>query len=172
MDMSTRDKIMLFKTSPVTVQYQGWSEMDKLMNKEIPRFARFLLDWPMPEECVAEEARFGVKHWHDKELFEQSLFQSADSVTTEVLVTFLQDYFTNNPSKTTWVGPCIQLHTDMSLVFEGIMRNIKPRQLATCLGKLQKSGRHLKTQRSSKMRVWTIDKQFLADHDEEILKDE
>ena len=167
MDLSTRDKIMLFRASALNVQYESWAEMAKILARELPNFARFLIEWEMPDECIADEARFGVKPYHDKQMFDQSIHQSADSVTTEVLVTFLHDFFETNPKAVAWSGPSIQLHSDMSLLYEGIMRNIKPRQLATCLGKLQKNGLPLETGKSRGLRTWTIPLAFLEEQEKE-----
>jgi hypothetical protein len=168
MDQSTRDKVMLFKTVPVKVKFKSWEEMDRILKVELPKFARFLLEWPMPEDRVAPEARFGIKAYHDRSLFEEAVYQSADGVTTEALIGFLSDYFQQYPDKECWEGPGILLHSNMSDKYNSnLMNSIKPRQLTTCLGNLAKSGYDLKRYRSSAgSRCWRINKSMLEQQKE------
>jgi hypothetical protein len=161
MDMSTRDKIMLFKTSPVKVKFKSWSEMDSLMLVELPKFARFLLEWPMPEDRISPEARFYVKPYHDRSLFDEALYQSADSTTTEALTTFLSAFFDQYPDKEHWVGTGLLLHNDMSDMMPSSMREIKSRQLSTCLGKMAKNGFSMEQYRAKGSRQWKISKKVL-----------
>jgi hypothetical protein len=167
MDQATRDKIMLFRTSPVIVKFGTWEELEKMLAKELPKFARFLLEWPMPEDRISDEARFYVKPYHDKALFEEALYQSADGTTTEVLIGFLSQYFEEYPTRDVWEGSGVLLHAQMSERFDGVMRAIKPRQLATCLGNLAKNGYELERTRRGKIRQWTIKKSFVKDHHDE-----
>jgi hypothetical protein len=161
MDVSTRDKIMLFKASKVTTNFGTWKEIDDILKIELPKLCRFLLDWTIPDECIADSKRFGIKAYHNKELFEEALHNSADSITTETLTAFLDEYFMSNPKKLTWIGASINLHAQMSIQFESIMRSVKPRQLATCLGKLHKAGMHMSQERKKGQRVWEIPRSFL-----------
>lgn len=167
MGQSTRDKFMLLKTSPVAIKFGSWGEIDDLLKVELPKFARFLLDWEIPEERISPEARYYVKTFHDKSLFEDALYQSADGTTTEVLVGFLAQWFENHPNETVWSGSSALLFSDMSELFPGVMRTIKTRQLATCLGNLAKNGGELRATRKGKSRVWTIDRAFIEEHESE-----
>ena len=168
MDQTTRDKIMLFRTSPVKVRFRAWHDMHDLLVKELPYLARFLLEWPMPEDRIATEARFGVKPYHDKSLFEEALHQSADGNTTEVINSFLASYFEENKDAEYWEGAATILFEDMSDMFEGVMRSIKKRQLSTCLGKLKKSGYSLEKLRIKGINVWRIQRKFLDEQQDGI----
>jgi hypothetical protein len=168
MDQSTRDKIMLFKTVPTKVNFESWTTLDKILKKELPELARFLLEWEIPAECMAEEKRFGIKAYHDPSLFEESMHQSADGLTTEILVQFLDSYFVANPKADSWSGCCTQLDADMRDIHEGAMRSVKARQVATCLGNLAKNGYDLKRTRVRGMRIWTIGKIFLQEQQDGI----
>ncbi len=164
MDVSTRDKIMLFKTSPVKVNFLAYSENQRVLDKELPFFARFLLEWPIPEDRLSTEARFHVKAYHDKGLFDEALFQSADGTTSEALIGFLNDYFDRYPEAQAWTGTGLMLHSDMSALYEYVMRTIKPRQLVTCLGNLAKNGFDLGRSRERGNRIWTIPRSFIEQH--------
>lgn len=60
LDVSNSDKILGFRISEEhRPEFLPNIEMEDLIDKELPYFARFLLDWT-PPECVTGSARYGV----------------------------------------------------------------------------------------------------------------
>lgn len=143
MDMSSKDKICLFKTTGVKADFSN--SVTEQIAQEIPYFARFLLDWQMPQYCVPKFKRFGVVTYHHPELYDEAREQQGVGTLVEMLLGMLEVHQTKtNNTVSYWDGTAIQLYEDMCVVYPGVMREIRsPRALATMLGNLVKAGYRL-----------------------------
>ena len=114
---------MLFRVSPERTdgfKFSDEGEMRKQVAEELPHFARFLLDFQIPEECLAPEARYGVKEYHEPSLRNSANHSSASATFGEILDETLREFFTNQqPEALFWEGTALQLHktihADLSL---------------------------------------------------------
>lgn len=140
MDNSTQDKISLFKASDPVMEFADYDTNQRIIDKELPFFGRFLVDWPYPEDCVSEERRYGIKPYHHPDLFETSR-QHGLGMLTEILNGFFTTYF-NQPNKkfeSEYVGTAMQLYEDMRTVFPSLTKELSYRALAMQLGKMEKA---------------------------------
>jgi len=158
MDLSTRDKISLFRTSDAVIDFPDWQTIDRKLSKELPAFARFLEDWEIPDSCVSPDARFGVKSYHHPELLEESQQQGLGTIL-ELLASFMDKWteVSNDPLKP-WEGCASVLYADLVVHNAEVTKEIKAHGLAVLLGKLSKNGYGLEKykDRESRLNIWRI----------------
>jgi len=176
MDMSTKDKISLFKASEEIMKFPEWGEVSRLVSKELPLLARFLVDWPLPEEWISEERRFGVRPFHHRELFEESRQQGLGTII-ELLKGFLDEYKKGSvPGQEEWTGSAVQLYADLTAYSPDTAREFKSHGLAIFLGRLAKNGYGLYKERNTctKLNHWHIKFDFIpaTEADEIALREE
>lgn len=112
MDINILDKIMLFLAAPRTMPFPAPADMEIILAREIPFFARFLLDYQIPAECLDDDPRFGVKSFHEPSLISSS--QQMDSAFTEILDYWMGEHFTNRePNSECWEGTALQLRQEI-----------------------------------------------------------
>jgi hypothetical protein len=140
MDNSTQDKICLFKASDPIINFKDFQTNERIINKELPFFGRFLIDWTYPEECIAGEKRYGVNAFHHPDLFEESR-QHGLGMLTEMLEGFLKNYFEmpSHINDNDWTGTALQLFADMTTQYEAMSREMNYRSMSIQLGKMEKA---------------------------------
>ncbi len=139
MDSTTMDKICLFKASDPILDFGDWQTNNATIRRELPFFARFMLDWPYPEETVAEEKRFGVRPYHHPDLLEEAR-QHGLGQLNDLLRGMLDSYFSTRPDQDYWIGTAAQLYADLSVTNPSATRDMKYASLAPQLGKMAKAG--------------------------------
>lgn len=163
MDMSTADKIMLMRVSEDKFPLPDWSEIDRLVARELPNFARFLVDWEIPPSWIGAEVRFGVRTYHHPELLAAAR-QHGVGVLLEMLVPFLTEYAQKYPEKKYWEGTAAQLHVDLTVRAPSIMRDMRIQSMATQLGILARNGYHMTRYKNEDgLSAWRIKLNLLAD---------
>ncbi len=106
--ISNRDKTMLFKTTADVFQFPAAPEIERILKRELPYFARFLLDYQIPEQCVGT-ARYGVKEYHEPTLLREAAHSSATNAFWELLSDWHTEWFKNHPKESHWKGTTFQL---------------------------------------------------------------
>lgn len=156
MDVGTRDKISLFKVSEKITHFPSRTEITKILAGELPMFARFLLEWPMPEE--RKYTRFGVLPYHHPDLMEESRQQGLGN-TLEIISNYLDAFF-SQPSRANqkyWEGSAMQLFHELAEHSPVYMRNVNEHSLAIQLGKLAANEYNLvKHKIANRGNVWYI----------------
>lgn len=157
-DLTILDKLCLFKASDNKLDFPSREEIDKILARECPHFARFLLDWEIPKHLLSPEARFGVRSFHHKDLLDASRQQGMSGVVLELLHAFLKSYHEANPKVDIWEGTGVTLHSNLVAMNESAMRELSPRALATSLGNLAKNGYNLYKAKNldTKLNIWHI----------------
>lgn len=143
MDISNAKKISLFKTSDTRVKFATNDVVERTIRQELPFFARFLLDWEFPAECVADEARYGIVHYHHPDLMMEAQSHGTTGVVEDVLSLFLEMHKDKNPKLQYWEGTAMALYENLALVSSTIMKDIKYNAMTVALGHMQKNGRNL-----------------------------
>ena len=114
MDSSNRDKLMAFKVNQKPFNFPPKRELQATINKELPYFARFLLDWKPPEE-VLDDDRFGVKSFIDKSISYAAYDNSSRSQVAELIDYFAKACREQNTEIKEWRGTItefqVALHT-------------------------------------------------------------
>lgn len=116
LDISILEKLMLFRFGSKTVKFLSQPEMEKLLARELPNFARWLLDWTPPSHCFdGAEVRFGVASYCEESLARTANQSSAISSFAEILTRWLREYFqTQDQSAAFWQGSATDLRISMS----------------------------------------------------------
>jgi hypothetical protein len=159
MDNSTSAKISLFKASDPIIDFKDFQTNDRVVRQELPLFARFLIDWEYPDECVAPELRYGVKEYHHPDLFEESRQQGL-GMLTEMLSGFLNNYFSmaSHENDFEWTGTALQLYADIGVQYESMSREMNYKALTIQLGKAVKNGFNIykEWQPEARQNIWHI----------------
>ncbi len=139
MDISIRDKISLFKASSQIIDFGEREVNNARIAAELPNFARFLIDWVIPDKLVSVEKRFGVAAYHHPDLLAESM-QQGHSTLLEVLSDYFKAFRVNRPQDQSWTGLASLLHHELSMFNPGVMRELNCKTLAQQLGGLAKNG--------------------------------
>lgn len=151
---SVTDKVMLFRVSensPVG-DFPSVAELNIILANELPYFARFLLDWKVPEEVVLRRAgaidwRFGgITPWIDDSLRAAANQGSRVSGFWEIVDDWRNEFFAAaakstdaRVSKTQWTGTAFQLRKaicDMSQSSADALRGIDVGEMGRLLMQL------------------------------------
>lgn len=111
LDQSIKDKTSLFRCAhePGFV-FPSREECRQRTAEELPKFLRWLLDWPVPE-YIRRDARFGFQSHHNETLLALSLQNSPASLLKEILLHVFTAHFQANPDAKIWTGPLQNLIT-------------------------------------------------------------
>lgn len=146
MDISMLEKVMLFRAAATRTDgfvFPDESETSLLLQKELPFFARYLLDYIPEEQCVGAEVRFGVREYHEPSLLTEANLSSTSATFGEILDESLREFFCiRDEEATNWSGTALQLHkmilSDPTLT--EAMRGTNVQQVARNLAQLAMKG--------------------------------
>lgn len=173
LERSILDKIMLFRvTDEPTIEFKEFSVMQRILENELPYFARFLLDWKTPEHCILYrnpgviDYRFGgIKPWHDPILMQQANQSSRTSGFFEILEDWKAEYFhLINESKPAnekvwlWRGSAFQLRKALCAnpATADALRGVDNADISRVLAQLKSKGYRIDSDDEGDIRYWTI----------------
>jgi hypothetical protein len=157
-DISIQDKISLFRTANRKYDFTG--DVEQMIREELPFFCRWLLDWAPPDQTVGD-ARFGVASYHEPSLNRAANERGRAHEFKELLLTFLDQYFTADAETKKWEGTATDLYGAMSLcdVTRDSVRKISAPLIGKGLAKLTSREPELVKQKLLKGRtIWSIDR--------------
>lgn len=153
-DISIKDKIMLFKTSDVKRNFKdGFIES---INRELPYFCRWLLDWKVPEDTLLDDGRFGVKPYHHPALYRCALHSGSSHSFLELLQMFMYEYRTDY--KQTWEGTATKLASELQncQATSGLSIRLNGSKVGLFLGQLKSRGYRLSNKHTQFGTKWEI----------------
>jgi len=104
LDSSNRDKLMALRVSDkATSDFPRNSILEKTIEKELPFFAKFLIDWVIPKE-VEDVGRFGVQSFIDTTIADAAYDNSSRSTIAELVEFFVKRCRELNDAMTHWTG--------------------------------------------------------------------
>jgi len=107
LDRSNADKIVLLRgVEDPPVQYASQSETTARIKRELPFFARYLLDYKTPERLIGA-SRFGIQAFKDKLLAEVAQDGSFGSTFADIFMSALRSYFETCPKEEAWQGSSV-----------------------------------------------------------------
>jgi hypothetical protein len=111
LDISILDKLIILLAASVPgIKFPPREELEKILEKELPYFCRWVLDWQIPDECKGA-SRFGMKHYCEPSLFETAQKSSNTAAFMEILEDFLHEHFgVHAKTAKEWTGTAFQLH--------------------------------------------------------------
>lgn len=163
-DFSMLDKMNLFKALRPPSTFRIPPNVETLVKKELPYFARYLLEFK-EETGTGGGDRFGVKCWHHPELLEAARFTTKSHDFLELLRRFLKMYFQDNPKAMEWKGTATDLLVDIQLheSLKEISRNLKTVSIGRSLGQLMGQGAYpISNDRTHDGQAWVIRKTILG----------
>lgn len=138
LDKSNLDKIMLFKVANRDFQFPSEREITATINRELPYFCRWLKDWT-PPEGVLERNRFGVKPYHETELYETARDSSESGAFIEVVETHFRNLLAHGSSEP-WRGNVTTLFEEINISNSHAMSRYSLQQFARQLRQAQSVG--------------------------------
>lgn len=163
LSLSIMDKIMLFRARE---DYEGTDfrfplgGVNHILDLELPAFARWILDYRIPEILINEkDPRFVVKPYHNEDLVNTAMQSSAVSSFAEVLHDWQGTYFASG--QTEWEGTSFQLHKLLHAdpTATAAMRNYSLDKIGRTLSALKNRGDDRITCRDDNgLRLWKISK--------------
>lgn len=154
LDTSNKDKVNFFRTSKHLVTFPHRDSLDAVLAKELPYFARFLLDWEYPERITSGSGRFGVDSYHHPDMVDVSQQQGLTGHVLEVLVKFLEQYHEQNKDKPFYRGTNDELYNDLCQFRPTFSHRHTIHAVAICLGNLQKAKYQVSHVKSRQDGLW------------------
>lgn len=142
LELSNQDKILLFRASDVQFRFPERRESEARLQRELPFFARFLLDWKPHPAVLSDSHRFGVAKFHHPELYEAATSQGASGILADYVLAFLRaDKKLANDARDGWTGTSTQLYSTLAQFDPQFSKEFKTvRMFQTCLGQLRSRG--------------------------------
>jgi hypothetical protein len=104
LDSSNRDKLMAMRISDTaTSNFPRNSVLEATIEKELPHFARWLLDWKIPKS-IEDVGRFGIMSYIDESVASAAYDNSSRSCVAELVEFFAKRCREITPDKPTWCG--------------------------------------------------------------------
>jgi hypothetical protein len=175
-DNSAIDKTNVFRgASEGRLIFPERYELARIIERELPYFLRWLLDWEPPQIVgagaehiiengvvlhVARHVRFGYRSYQEPSLVDKAVQGSKVAPFKELLVVALHNYFDQNKNATEWRGMVTQLLQLLSSnpLNDSVMRSLRLEQTNRYLELIQREGLIKCTVDTvaAKMRVWVF----------------
>jgi hypothetical protein len=151
LDISILDKIMLFRAAERQMKFKSNRETEATLDRELPYFARWLLNYQPPEHCIGS-SRFGVTPYHEASLVKMARQTSRLNSFQEVLEDWKTDYYSEHSED--WCGTAHQFLVELAAI-----RSLTVEKVMMQFSALKRKGyeiTHDETQGA--LRRWTISK--------------
>ena len=146
LDMSIKDKLMIFKCSP---DFDFTQDVKSKVKEELPHFARWLLDYEIPKKQL--ELRFGVKAYINKTLEGMAIADSRYSHISELMNLYRRAL--SDP----WEGTTSELLVVLGANENNriLLKDMNPRKLGWGLNHIYSKGAEWLTK--PRHRVWRVE---------------
>lgn len=136
-DASILEKLMIFKVGERTVIFMSQPEMEAMLQRELPWFLRWLLEWQPPAHCFdGADVRFGLAAYAEPSIVRAANLSSGKTVFIEILSRWLKDFFTEiSPRALFWEGTATDLRMAMTAnaVYGELLRGYRPEEIPKML---------------------------------------
>lgn len=113
MGISILDKVSFFRAADR--QFNFPEDCEAIVQRELPFFCRWLLDWVAPAHAIGE-TRFGTKEYHEPSLLAAANEQGRVHFTRELLEIFARLYFNADNTTTEFTGTSTDFYAQMILM--------------------------------------------------------
>lgn len=166
LDQSNRDKLMAFQTPTggSRMVFPSNAEVQAILSKELPHFARWLLDYS-PNPKVMGDSRYGVRSYFHPGVEQAARDNSPRQQILEIIEIFAKEIRAANPKRELWKGSATQLVGEMTEmpILRGftVLRSGAAfgRDLASAeeYGRQHPDVRPIKSRSTGSGKIWTID---------------
>lgn len=113
---NTRDKLMFFRAKSRPEGWEDSATLEPKIQAELPLFARFLLEYKMPE--IRAGGRMGVPSYFDKKILEISRQQNAHYGMGELLTSWIKwdPYWSEDETRLEWQGDPTELMSRLMML--------------------------------------------------------
>jgi len=140
MDSSNRDKTMALQISPdSSTEFPPNTELEVMISKELPYFARFLEEWEVPS-YIEGDSRFGIKEYIAPTIEVAAFNNSSRSGIAEMVDQFCRLLRNEGKGGVPWLGTVTDL-LSQSEGLGGYTRTIKPEFLRRGLSSMEQAHR-------------------------------
>lgn len=142
LDDSSLDKTNLFRcASECKIKFPPREVTEKIIDKELPYFGRWLIDHEPPEH-VEREVRYGYKSYQDESLLDRARQSGKSAPFKALLIECLRAYFQREPKATEWRGPVPALIRELQFNpgNETVLRLLRLEQTDRYLEMIQREG--------------------------------
>lgn len=149
LDHSIADKISILRTndhSPFRFPADR-AEIIRILESELPAFARFLLEVPYPEHFVnKKDARYFLLPFKHPECYATASRGGQAYAVHELIADFLDHYAVEKKDSEFWEGTSTALYRDLTALHgAATMGKFSTKTLGTCLGMLMNRGVNITT---------------------------
>lgn len=132
-------------------------ENHAMLAKELPFFARWLLEWEPPTAVLSGNPRYGVACYHAPEIVTSARYSSHSAGFREILDEFIE-YLFKVDKKTEWSGSAVALRNAISAAgMEAVIRSYGQEDFVRRLTQLADTGAYpISYKNLSDRRIWTI----------------
>lgn len=155
---SNKEKVIMLKCGNQRVRFSNsFDENQRRIEKELPSFGRWLLDWTPPPETVGD-ARYGVEPYHHPELVHTITETGSIGNLLELLDATFKGAPANAEGKLEWDGTTVELLQLLKVgAAEAAARDLKLSALATTLSVMKRNGFRIGGEMGSNRRaVWHL----------------
>lgn len=158
LSISIMDKLCLFRSArTASVEFPARQQLLAILDKELPHFARFLLEYQIPEHCRGS-ARFGVKAYHERSLLETAEQSSRTAGFHEIVDDWASTYFAEKKDSF-WEGTSWQFVKQLhqgDITISGALRGLTADSVSRQLMSLKSKGFDIEARSERGRRVWKI----------------
>jgi hypothetical protein len=156
LDISILDKIMIFRASDRKMAFGSNREVEATIDRELPFFARWLLDYTPKPECVGT-SRFGITSYHEPTLVRMARQTSRLNSFHEIVEDWKSDYYAEHTDA--WSGTAhqflVELHRDP--VKSAVLKGLTIDKVVMQLSALRRKGFDIEhDDNDGPLRRWTI----------------
>lgn len=131
LDSSIEEKVMILKFSDKERRFPVWAKLEEIISRELPAFARWLLDWKAPEEVLDNGnggTRLGVKKYIHEETRQKSLHVGGVGDLLELVDLWIKR---SRPEGEVWEGSASEWMAEVGVhdVLRPLIGKYTPRQL-------------------------------------------
>jgi hypothetical protein len=122
-DASLLDKVIMLQTDDVEIDVAATEEERyAIIDRELPYFVRWLLDFEMPE-WVERDNRFGIKAWHDKDVLAEARSGTTSYTVMQIIEMWRNDKNLNHGEDAMPMSPT-ELYIALASQYPDAMRGI------------------------------------------------
>lgn len=157
LELSSLEKTHLFRTTKTPYVFPPDAELEIIIRRELPFFARWLLDWEPPAHVVGSN-RYGVARYHEPTLLKKAEHSSRSNAFAEILEDWAVEYFHDHPTEQSWEGTAFKLLKEFSKEDDrrAAVKNLTVDTVMRQLGALKAKGHKIDSKEQGGQRIWTI----------------